>query len=120
MAFTNDIVFMPDGRRIVTVMGDNTAKVYDSSWNLITSFAGSGWGPIHGITVSPHDGLIYAIDGMTTNVHTFDPVTYAEIDFNFSSTNTKPVDLEFRMPIPAPGAVGLLVACGALATRRRR
>jgi|GEM_PF-1516640 len=120
MAFTNDIVFMPDGRRIVTVMGDNTAKVYDSSWNLITSFAGTGWGRIHGITVSPHDGLIYAIDGLTTNVHTFDPVTYAEIDFNFSSTNTKPVDLEFRMPIPAPGAVGLLVACGALVTRRRR
>lgn len=120
MAFTNDIVFMPDGRRIVTVMGDNTAKVYDSSWNLVASFAGTGWGRIHGITVSPHDGLIYAVDGMTTNVHAFDPVTYAEVDPNFSSTNTKPVDLEFRPAIPTPGAAGLLIACGAVASRRRR
>ncbi len=119
-AFTNDIIFMPDGRRIVTVMGDNTAKVYDSSWNLITSFAGTGWGRIHGIALSPHDGLIYAVDGLTTNVHAFDPVTYAEVNPNFSSTNTKPVDLEFRPAIPAPGAAGLLMALGALAARRRR
>lgn len=119
MGFTNDIVFMPDGRRIVTAMGDNKAHVFDSSWNPITTFSGTGWGRIHGITLSPNDGLIYAVDGMTTNVHSFDPVTYAEINANFCSTNTKPVDLEFRPAIPAPGAVGLL-GFGALATLRRK
>lgn len=120
MGFTNDIVFMPDGRRIVTAMGDNMAHVFDSSWNPITSFAGTGWLRIHGITVSPHDGLIYAVDGLTTNVHSFDPNTYAEIDVSFSSTNTKPVDLEFRPAIPAPGATGLLLAAGLLTAGRRR
>ena len=119
MGFTNDIVFMPDGRRIVTAMGDNMAHVFDSSWNPITTFSGTGWGRIHGITISPHDGQIYAIDGMTTNVHSFDPVTYAETNSNFSSTNSKPVDLEFRPEIPAPGAAALL-GLGALATLRRR
>ena len=120
MGFTNDIVFMPDGRRIVTSMGTNSAHVFDSSWNPITTFTGTGWGRIHGITISPHDGLIYAIDGLTTNVHTFDPVTYAEVNVSFASTNTKPVDLEFRPEIiPAPGVVGV-VAVGALAVMRRR
>jgi len=120
LGFTNDIAFMPDGRRIVTAMGDNMAHVFDSSWNPITSFAGTGWGRIHGITVGPHDGLIYAIDGLTTNVHSFDPVTYAEINSNFSSTNTKPVDLEFRPAIPAPGATALLSLTALAALRRRR
>ncbi|MGD9789554.1 MAG: PEP-CTERM sorting domain-containing protein [Phycisphaerales bacterium] len=118
--FTNDIVFMDDGRRIVTAMGDNMAHVFDSSWNLITSFAGTGWQRIHGITVSPHDGLIYAVDGLTTNVHSFDPITYAEVDVSFASTHTKPVDLEFRPAIPAPGTLGLLAAAGLVAGRRRR
>jgi len=120
MGFTNDIVFMPDGRRIVTAMGDNMAHVFDSSWNPITTFAGTGWGRIHGITISPHDGLIYAVDGLTTNVHSFDPITYAEINVNFSSTNTKPVDLEFRPAIPAPGSAGLLLGLCAMAARRKR
>ncbi len=121
MGFTNDIVFMPDGRRVVTAMGDNMAHVFDSGWNPITNFAGTGWGRIHGITISPHDGRIYAIDGLTTNVHSFDPVTYAEIDPNFASTDTKPVDLEFRPVIPAPGAAApVLLGVGVMATRRRR
>ncbi|MBX3359446.1 MAG: WD40 repeat domain-containing protein [Phycisphaeraceae bacterium] len=119
MGHTNDIVFMPDGRRIVTAMGDNMAHVFDSSWNPITTFAGTGWGRIHGIALSPHDGRIYAVDGLTTNVHSFDPVTYAEIDASFSSTNTKPVDLEFRPAIPAPGAAGVL-GLGVVAVLRRR
>lgn len=119
-AFTNDIIFMPDGRRIVTAMGDNKAHVFDSSWNQIATFSGTGWGRIHGITISPHDGLIYAIDGMTTNVHSFDPTTYAEVNAIFSSTNSKPVDLEFRPAIPTPGAVALLGVGAAAALRRRR
>jgi WD40 repeat protein len=121
MGLTNDIVFMPDGRRIVTAMGDNMAHVFDSSWNPITTFAGTGWGRIHGIALSPHDGRIYAVDGLTTNVHSFDPVTYAEIDIAFSSTSTKPVDLEFRPAIPGPGVgvVGLM-GFGVVAGRRRR
>lgn len=119
LGFTNDIVFLPDGRRIVTVMDDNTAKVFDSSWNQIASFSGTGWGRIHGIAQSPHDGLIYAVDGLTTNVHSFDPVTYAEVNISFASTSFKPVDLEFRPAIPAPGAAGLL-GLGVLAAVRRR
>jgi sugar lactone lactonase YvrE len=120
MGFANDIVFMPDGRRIVTSMGDNSAHVFDAAWNPVTTFAGTGWGRIHGITLGPHDGRIYAIDGLTTNVHSFDPITYAELDANFSSTFSKPVDLEFRPAIPAPGAAGLVLGIGALAARRRR
>jgi uncharacterized protein (TIGR03382 family) len=81
------------------------------------------WSPWEDITFAgrnQHDGLIYAIDGLTTNVHSFDPVTYAELNASFSSTNTKPVDLEFRPEIiPAPGVVGV-VAAGALAVMRRR
>lgn len=119
MGFTNDILFMPDGRRIVTAMGDNMCHVFDSSWNPITTFAGTGWARVHGIDLSPHDGRIYVVDGFTTNVHAFDPNTYAELDFSFASTPFKPVDIEFRPAIPAPGAAGL-VAIGALAAMRRR
>lgn len=120
MGFTNDIVFMPDGRRIVTAMGDNMAHVFDSSWNPITTFAGTGWLRPHGIDLSPHDGRIYVVDGFTQAAHSFDPTTYAEYDASFLMTPTKPVDLEFRPAIPAPGAVALLGLGGLAATRRRR
>lgn len=115
----NDILFMPDGRRIITSMrNNNNAWVFDASWNFITTFAGTGWGRPHGIDLSPHDGNIYAIDGVTQAVHVFDPVTYAELNANFLQTATKPVDIEFRPPIPAPG-VGAVLALGLAAQRRR-
>jgi uncharacterized protein (TIGR03382 family) len=121
MGFTNDLVFMPDGRRIVTAMGDNQAHVFDSSWNPIATFAGTGWGRPHGIDVSPWDGNIYVVDGMTQAVHVFDSTTYTELSANFLTTGTKPVDLEFRPAIPAPGAAALAgLAAVALGRRRRR
>ncbi len=115
----NDILIMPDGRRIVTSMTSNMAHVFDSSWNPITTFAGTGWGRPHGIDLSPNDGNIYVVDGVTQGVHVFDPVTYVELNPSFLTTNTKPVDLEFRLAIPAPGALGLL-GLAALGARRRR
>jgi WD40 repeat protein len=115
----NDILFMPDGRRIVTSMTGNIAHVFDSSWNPITTFAGTGWGRVHGIDLSPVDGRIYVVDGVSQAVHSFDPTTYAEINASFLTTPTKPVDLEFVRPIPAPG-VGALLAGAALWSRRRR
>ncbi|NUQ69140.1 MAG: WD40 repeat domain-containing protein [Phycisphaerales bacterium] len=120
MGFTNDIAFLPDGRRIVTAMGTNSAHVFDSAWNPITTFTGTGWGRVHGIDVSPHDGNIYIVDGLTTNVHVFDSTTYAEINVMFASTHTKPVDLEFRPAIPAPGAGALLGLAMLAGVRRRR
>ena len=120
MGFTNDIVFMPDGRRIVTAMGDNMAHVFDSAWNPIATFAGTGWLRPHGIDLSPHDGRIYVVDGFTQAAHSFNPTTYAEYDASFLMTPTKPVDLEFRPAIPAPGPMALgLLGAGTFAVRRR-
>jgi len=116
----NDIVFMPDGRRIVTSMSDNLAHVFDSSWTQIATFGGTGWARPHGIDISPTDGKIYVIDGVTQAVHVFDPTTYAELNANFLTTAVKPVDIEFRRPIPAPGAVAVLFGLAAIPTRRRR
>lgn len=116
----NDILFMPDGRRIVTSMGTNSAHVFDSSWNPITTFTGTGWARPHGIDLSPVDGRIYVVDGVTQAVHSFDPTTYAEINSNFLTTPTKPVDLEFVRPIPAPGVLVLAACAGGVVARRRR
>jgi DNA-binding beta-propeller fold protein YncE len=115
----NDIAFLADGRRIVTSMSDNLAHVFDSSWNQIATFAGTGWQRPHGIDISPNDGNIYVVDGVTQQVHVFDPTTYSELNANFLSTPTKPVDIEFRRAIPAPGALALL-GLGGLMVRRRR
>ncbi len=116
----NDILIMPDGRRIVTSMTTNSAHVFDSSWNPITTFSGTGWGRPHGIDLSPVDGRIYVVDGVTMAVHSFDPTTYAEVNSSFLTTPTKPVDLEFVTPIPAPGTLILATCVGAFAARRRR
>jgi DNA-binding beta-propeller fold protein YncE len=115
----NDIAFLPDGRRIVTSMSDNLAHVFDASWNQIATFAGTGWARPHGIDISPNDGNIYVVDGVTQQVHVFDPTTYAELNASFLSTATKPVDIEFRRAIPSPGVMSIL-GLAALARRRRR
>jgi DNA-binding beta-propeller fold protein YncE len=119
VGLANDIVIMPDGRRIVTSMVTNAAHVFDSSWNPITTFAGTGWGRVHGIDVSPLDGRIYVVDGVSQSVHVFDPLTYAELNTNFLATPTKPVDIEFVRAIPSPGALALAGAAVLLRRRRR-
>jgi hypothetical protein len=94
----NDIGFLPGGRILVTSQGTVQCYVYDSSHNLITSFAGTGWVHPHGITISPYTGHIMIVDGVTTQVHEFDPTTYAELNPAFLTSNPgdKIVDLAFR------------------------
>lgn len=98
VSFANDILFMPDGRRIVTSMGDNQAHAFSSTWLPLTTFAGTGWGRPHGIDLSPHDGHIYVVDGVTNAVHRFHPVSYVETHAAFVVLDSKPVDVEFRHP----------------------
>lgn len=122
----NDIAFLPDGRILVTTMdvfgpsgSNNRVWVYDAAHTLLTSFAGTGWGRPHGIDISPHDGNIYVIDGVTAQAHVFDPATYNELNSAFlvPYPTAKTVDLEFRR-VPEPGTVALLA--GALLLIRRR
>lgn len=102
---TNDIAFLPNGDPLVTVMGSNVFYHYDTSWNLLGAYAGTGWFRPHGITIGPSDGKIYAVDGVTTQVHVFDPVTFAELNPSFRNPDPedKIVDLEFRpLDVPTP------------------
>lgn len=94
----NDIAFLPSGEILVTVMGLNVCYRFDSSHNPLGSFAGTGWERPHGIDISPADGRIYVVDGVTTQVHVFDPVTFAELNAGYLTPNPgdKIVDLEFR------------------------
>jgi WD40 repeat protein len=102
----NDVAFLSGGRVLVTAMGPNLTYVYGPPPALITTFAGTGWARPHGIEISPHTGNILAVDGVTTQVHEFDPTTYAELNANFLVPNPgdKIVDLDFRPesePTPA-------------------
>jgi len=94
----NDIAFLPSGDILVTVMGSNVCYRYDSSKNLLGSFAGAGWGRPHGIDISPLDGNVYVADGITAQVHVFDPVTFTELNAAFlvPGTDAKIVDPVFR------------------------
>ncbi|MEK6644199.1 MAG: PEP-CTERM sorting domain-containing protein [Planctomycetota bacterium] len=115
---TNDIDFLPSGEILVTAMGTNKVFRYDTSYNLLGFFAGTGWGNTHGIEVSPIDGNIYVVDGISSQVHAFDPVTFTEIDSAFLNPGPggKIVDLAFRVPEPA--TLGLLLS-GMMLIRRR-
>jgi len=119
-ARANDIEFLPSGEPLVTAMGTNVAYHYDTSYNLLGTFAGTGWGRPHGIEISPFDGNIYAIDGITSQVHSFDPVTFAELDATFLSPGpgAKIVDLTFR--VPEPTTLSLLLPTLLLFRRRSR
>jgi streptogramin lyase len=94
----NDVGFLSGGRIIVTAQSSNACHVYDAAHNYLTSFAGTGWANPHGITISPYTGHILIADGVTTQVHEFDPNTYAELNPAFLSPNPgdKIVDLMFR------------------------
>ncbi len=106
VGMTNDIAFLPDGRRVVTSMADNRAHVFDANWSPLAMLAGTGWGRPHGVDISPHDGHIYVVDGVTTSVHVFHKTTYAELNASFASVDAKPVDIEFRRG-RVPGVVDL-------------
>ncbi len=116
ISLPNDIAFMADGRRIVTSMVTNQAHVFDAAWTQIATFAGTGWGRPHGIDISPHDGNIYVIDGVTQSVHAFHATSYAELNASFASIDSKPVDIEFRRPVRTVGTIHQFgSACAGLA-----
>jgi len=105
----NDIAFLPNGEILVTAGGGNsqTCYRYDASKTLLGSFSGTGWGRVHGIDISPWDGNIYIADGVTTQVHVFDPVTFTELNPAFLTPwpAAKIVDVVFRPESNAPTAV---------------
>src|SRR5690349_10139487 len=95
----NDIAFNPvNGEILVTAMGPNVVFRYSASHALLGSFAGTGWMRPHGIEFSPVSGNLLVIDGVTTQVHEFDPATYAELNpaFIVPTPGAKIVDLAFR------------------------
>ncbi|MDZ4806244.1 MAG: hypothetical protein SGI90_15400 [Candidatus Eisenbacteria bacterium] len=94
----NDIAFIP-GEILVTSMGLNNCQRFDSSSLApLGAFVGTGWDRPHGIDIGPSDGLIYIVDGVTTQVHVFDPVTFLELNANWRAPDPedKIVDIEFR------------------------
>lgn len=102
----NDVAFL-NGEILVTAMQTNLVYRFDSTpvHNLLGSFTGTNWGNPHGIAISPHNGNIYVVDGVTAQVHMFDPITFAELNpFVLSpGPGDKVVDIEFRQDLrPTP------------------
>jgi DNA-binding beta-propeller fold protein YncE len=95
----NDVEFL-NGEILVTCMGTNVVYRYDSTpaHNLLGTFGDPNWGNVHGIEISPHNGHIYVVDGVTAQCYEFDPITFAEL--NASVLNPAPgdkvVDIAFR------------------------
>lgn len=95
----NDVTFL-NGEILVTAMGTNLVYRYDPTpaHNLLGSFGDANWGNLHGITISPHNGHIYCVDGVTAQVFEFDPITFAELNAAVltPAPGDKVVDIEFR------------------------
>lgn len=96
---TNDIAFL-NGEILVTALGTNKVFRFDSSpaHNFLGLFAGTSWGNTHGIAISPHNGHIYVVDGVSAQAHEFDPITFVELNANVltPAPGDKVVDIEFR------------------------
>lgn len=94
----NDVAFLPGGDILVSAMGTNLVYRYNPGFSIVGILAGTGWDRPHGIDIGPVDGNIYVVDGVTTQVHVFDPATNLEINPGFRSPDPedKIVDLEFR------------------------
>jgi hypothetical protein len=98
----NDIAFNPNGEILVTAMVTNVVYRYDAAHNLINTFTNTNWGNPHGIAISPWTGNVLVIDGVTAQVHEFNPTTYVEITPTFLSPSPakKIVDLDFFVQHP--------------------
>ena len=97
-ALANDIAFLPSGEILVTAMRTNVVYRYDAAHNLLGTFSNALWGNPHGIVLSPYSGHILVSDGVTGQVHEFDPATFVELNAAFlvPAPGDKIVDLEFK------------------------
>lgn len=99
MAQANDVAIL-NVEILVTAMATNVVDRYDSTpaHNLLGSFTGTGCGNPHGIAISPHNGHIHVVDGVTAQAHEFDPITFVELNASVLSPapEDKVVDIEFR------------------------
>lgn len=103
----NDVAFL-NGEILVSAMFTNLVYRYDSTpvHNLLGTFGDANWGNTHGIAISPHNGHIYVVDGVTAQVYEFDPLTFALLDpaVLTPGPGDKVVDIAFRPsggPTPA-------------------
>lgn len=102
----NDVAFNPANSEIlVSDMLLNVVYRFSNPGHvLLGSFAGTGWLRPHGIAISPHTGHVMVVDGVTAEVHEFDPLTYAELNPAFLTPppGLKIVDLAFLPANPTP------------------
>ena len=94
---SNDIEFLGNNF-VVTCMGTNVAIRYNAAHTPNGVYVGTGWQRPHGVDLNPLDNLLYIVDGVTTQVHQFDPITMVELNANWLSPGPgdKIVDIEFR------------------------
>ena len=92
----------------VTASRTNFVYRYNNAHVMTGLFTGTGWARTHGIAINPHNGNIMVADGVSTQVHEFDPNTFAEINaaWRIPNTGDKIVDIAFR-PEPATAARGV-------------
>jgi DNA-binding beta-propeller fold protein YncE len=93
-----DIAFLPSGEILVASWGPNVVFRFSPALAPLGTFTGTLWSRPHGLDISPHNGHIYVVDGVTTQVHEFDPVTFVELNPAWRSPDPedKIVDFEFR------------------------
>jgi len=95
---SQDIEFLPGGGFVVPVMGNNVAYRYNAAHIINGVYVGTGWQRPHGVDLNPADGLLYIVDGVTMQVHVFNPVTMVELNpaWLVPDPGDKIVDIEFR------------------------
>ena len=100
----NDIAFIPGNGIFVTASRTNFVYRFNVAHVMTGLFTGTGWARTHGIAINPHNGHIMVADGVSTQVHEFDPVTFAEINpaWRVPNTGDKIVDIAFRPEEPTP------------------
>ncbi len=98
----NDIAFIPGNGIFVTASRCNQIFRYNNAHAITGVFTGTGMQRPHGIAISPHTGNILVADGVTTQVHEFDPNTFVELNAAFRQppSGDKIVDIAFRPSEP--------------------
>ncbi|MEP7027662.1 MAG: hypothetical protein ABI960_03615 [Candidatus Eisenbacteria bacterium] len=98
----NDILFLPGNGIFVTASRCNLIFRFNGAHAITGTFTGTGMQRPHGIAVSPYTGNILVADGVTTQVHEFDPNSFVELNPAFRSppSGDKIVDIAFRPAEP--------------------